>query len=123
VSSPPPPYNFAVIPTIASRHPLWEEQLDEERALSLLSRGMLLDEGREALATTPMDAEPERIVKMPEDSFVPFALAVAATILAFGLLLKLHGLEGIGALAVAAALLWWLWPRRALLERAEPAHG
>ena len=27
--SPPPQYNFVVIPTIASRHPLWEEQLGE----------------------------------------------------------------------------------------------
>jgi heme/copper-type cytochrome/quinol oxidase subunit 1 len=24
VPSPPPPYNFAVVPTVASRHPLWE---------------------------------------------------------------------------------------------------
>ena len=29
VPSPPPPYNFAVIPTVASRHPLWEDRLDE----------------------------------------------------------------------------------------------
>ena len=29
VSSPPPPYNFAVIPVIASRHPLWEDRLNE----------------------------------------------------------------------------------------------
>ena len=25
--SPPPPYNFAVIPIVASRHPLWEDRL------------------------------------------------------------------------------------------------
>ncbi len=25
--SPPPPYNFAVVPTVASRHPLWEDAL------------------------------------------------------------------------------------------------
>ncbi|MBV9758225.1 MAG: cbb3-type cytochrome c oxidase subunit I, partial [Alphaproteobacteria bacterium] len=27
--SPPPPYNFAVIPSVASRHPLWEKRLQE----------------------------------------------------------------------------------------------
>jgi hypothetical protein len=27
-TSPPPPYNFAVIPTVASRHPLWEDRLE-----------------------------------------------------------------------------------------------
>ena len=29
-SSPPPPYNFAVIPIVASRHPLWEDRLGSE---------------------------------------------------------------------------------------------
>ena len=28
-SSPPPPYNFAVIPIVASRYPLWEDGMDE----------------------------------------------------------------------------------------------
>ena len=27
--SPPPPYNFRVIPHVASRHPLWEDRLKE----------------------------------------------------------------------------------------------
>ena len=32
-SSPPPPYNFTVIPVVASRHPLWEDRLEQrERA-------------------------------------------------------------------------------------------
>ena len=30
VSSPPPAYNFATIPTIASRHPLWEGRIEGE---------------------------------------------------------------------------------------------
>jgi cytochrome c oxidase subunit 1/cytochrome c oxidase subunit I+III len=29
VSSPPPPYNFTVIPVVATRHPLWEDRLDQ----------------------------------------------------------------------------------------------
>lgn len=28
--SPPPPYNFAVIPTVATHHPLWEDRLGGE---------------------------------------------------------------------------------------------
>ena len=32
--SPPPPYNFAVVPTVASRHPLWEDRLQESEALN-----------------------------------------------------------------------------------------
>ena len=34
VPSPPPPYNFAVLPTVASRHPLWEQQLGDSHGTS-----------------------------------------------------------------------------------------
>ncbi len=50
--SPPPPYNFAVIPTVASRHPLWENRLDEEEARSSIDRGMLLAAGKETIGTS-----------------------------------------------------------------------
>ena len=56
IPSPPPEYNFAVIPTVASRHPLWEEALNETAGRSQLTRGYLLDHGRETIATTPLDA-------------------------------------------------------------------
>jgi cytochrome c oxidase subunit I len=122
VTSPPAPYNFAVIPTIASRHPLWEDALDESRGRSSITRGMTLDHAKETVTTTPMDAEPDRIVEMPEDSWAPFLLAVALGVLFVALLLKLWPAIAIGALLVFGALLLWLWPRRRLLER-EPAHG
>ena len=123
MSSPPPPYNFAVIPTVASRHPLWEERLNEADARSSLGRGMLLQAGKETIGTSALDAEPDMILEMPEDTFAP---------------LLPHGRPGAGVRRPAAqdsggwwasvrrrcalALLAWLWPRRELRER-EPAHG
>src|ERR1700759_2337016 len=65
VPSPPPPYNFAVIPTVVSRHPLWESRLDESPARSTLDRGMLLDSGKETIATSALDAVPDMILEMP----------------------------------------------------------
>ena len=121
-TSPPPPYNFAVIPTVASRHPLWEDALDEEEARTTLDRGMTLDKGKEALETTLMDAEPERILRMPEDSYAPLLLAIALGVLFTGMLLQLWWLAGAGGLGCLLALIAWLWPRRDLLER-EAAHG
>ena len=56
VPSPPPPYNFAVIPIITSRHPLWEDRPDEGKGRSSLEEGYLLTEGRETLGTSPIDA-------------------------------------------------------------------
>ena len=64
--SPPPPFNFVVIPTVASRSPLWEDRLRESELRSSIDRGPVLDDGKEVLATTPLDAQPDAILKMPE---------------------------------------------------------
>jgi heme/copper-type cytochrome/quinol oxidase subunit 1 len=120
VPSPPPPYNFAVIPTVASRHPLWERRLGEEGVRSSIDRGMLLEEGRETIATTALDAEPDMVMEMPEDSFAPFLLALGTAVVFVGLLLKLWSLAGVGGVITLLVLLAWLWPRRDLRER-EPA--
>ncbi|MBV9841804.1 MAG: cytochrome c oxidase subunit I [Sphingomonadaceae bacterium] len=130
IPSPPPPYNFAVIPTLASRHPLWEDRLDESEARSSLDRGMTLDEGKETIITTAMDAEPDRIVEMPEDSYAPLLLTIGLAVLFAGLLVKLWLVAGLGGVGCLAALLLWLWPRQEMRERSpeprkigEPAHG
>jgi heme/copper-type cytochrome/quinol oxidase subunit 1 len=120
IPSPPPPYNFAVIPTVASRHPLWEERLGHQGPRSSIDRGMLLDQGKETIATTALDAEPDMIAEMPEDSSAPFLLAVSTTIIFVGLLLKNWEVVLVGGIGTLLSLLLWLWPRRELRER-EPA--
>jgi heme/copper-type cytochrome/quinol oxidase subunit 1 len=124
IPSPPAPYNFAVIPTIASRHPLWEEALCLDGPRSAIDRGMVLDEGKETVTSTLLDAVPDRIVEMPEDTAAPAWLALAMAILFVGLLTKLWPVAACGGIGCGAALLGWLWPRRQLLERApEAGHG
>ena len=44
--SPPPPYNFPVVPSIASRHPLWESRLGDGRRRSELRVGVGLGSGQ-----------------------------------------------------------------------------
>ncbi len=119
--SPPPPYNFAVIPAVATRHPLWEAELKEELRSSL-DRGLLLDKAKEALGTTPLDALPDMILRMPEDTTAPFVLTLGLGVLFTGMILKLWLLMLAGAIVLSAALVVWLWPRRELRER-EPARG
>ncbi len=122
-SSPPPPYNFAVIPVVASRHPLWEDRMDRAGDKSIIGAGLVLEHGREALGTTPLDAEPNIILKMPGDTLVPLCLALAMTVLTVGLILVNWFVVAIGALLVAAAILAWLWPQGALGETAEARDG
>jgi heme/copper-type cytochrome/quinol oxidase subunit 1 len=115
VSSPPPPYNFAVIPYVGSRHPLWEGRLAEGGG-TVLDRGPTLDDGRETLGTTPLDAKPEQVLRMPEDSLVPFCLAVALLVLFYGLLAGVWWLAGAGAVLTFFATVSWLWPTPAATE-------
>ena len=124
VPSPPPAYNFAVIPTVASRHPLWESRLEEGGTVSSLDRGLLLDQGKETIATSALDAQPDMILEMPEDSYAPVVLTAGLSVLFVGLLLRNWIAVGVGAVIVAGGILAWLWPSRELREREpEVAHG
>ncbi len=118
--SPPPPYNFAVIPQVASRHPLWEGRLASASGRSDLRTGMALQDGKEALATTAVEAFPDAILKMPEDSPAPFIVTLALSVFFAGLLSQIWWIAGAGALATFAGALVWLWPEQALQQRAEP---
>jgi cytochrome c oxidase subunit I len=122
VPSPPPPYNFGVIPTVASRHPLWEDRIGSEGTESCLDRGLLLDQGKETMGTSALDAEPDMVLEMPEDSVAPLLLTIGLAVTFTGLLIKTWPVAGIGAAIAALAILAWVWPRRELRER-EPAHG
>jgi cytochrome c oxidase subunit 1/cytochrome c oxidase subunit I+III len=113
-TSPPPVYNFATIPQVASRHPLWEERLKETDERSIIGDGapdgMVLDRGKETIGVTPIDAEPNVVLKMPGDSVLPFLLAVGMTVLFAGLLAKSIPAVGVGAVAEFVILAVWLTP-------------
>ena len=85
---------------------------------SELRVGLALDRGKEALATTALDAVPDAILKMPDDSPAPFIVTLAMSVGFAGLLLQAWWLAGAGAIAVLAGLLVWLWPERELEQRA-----
>jgi cytochrome c oxidase subunit I+III len=111
--SPPPAYNFARLPVIGSRHPLWEDRLGEGTSKSILYRGPILAEGRETFATTPLDAEPAAVMRMPEDSYAPFVLALSVGVIAYGLLFSVMWLAALGVIGTAASAIAWLWPDEA----------
>jgi cytochrome c oxidase subunit I+III len=116
VPSPPPPYNFAVVPFVDSRHPLWEDRI-EPRAHSRLHEGFLLDHGREALGTGLLDARPDVILRMPGDSYMPFLLGLFSALLFVAMLLHAWAATGLMVAACGISVLVWLWPRRLLIQR------
>jgi cytochrome c oxidase subunit I len=114
MSSPPPPYNFAVIPTVRSRHPLWEERLagEEHTGRSDVYVGPALEDGRETFGTSPLDGDPFAVLRMPEDSIWPFLLAVALLVLSYGLLASIWWLAIAGVVFLLITIVGWLWPTR-----------
>ena len=106
-TSPPPPYNFAVIPTISSPYPMWDAR-DREADIYRAQRGeYVLDEGHQTPASTVVDAEPDQVLDMPSDSPWPITLA-AFLALVFVFLLTGHWTTAlVFAGAVAAVLAAW----------------
>jgi cytochrome c oxidase subunit 1/cytochrome c oxidase subunit I+III len=107
---------------VASRHPLWEDRLgDPDRnEKSIIHSGLALEQGKETLATTPLDAEPDLIVKMPDDTPVPLFLALSMTVVTIGLALVAWWVVIVGIICVAGSIFAWLWPEVKLGETAVP---
>jgi len=77
---------------------------------------LVLDIGRETIGTTVLDAEPDVILKMPGDSYLPLLVAVAMTAVFTCMLLHWWWGGGIAVVATFIASVAWLWPRRALAQ-------
>ncbi|MGH7866672.1 MAG: cbb3-type cytochrome c oxidase subunit I, partial [Candidatus Dormibacteraceae bacterium] len=122
-TSPPPVYNFSVIPVVASRYPLWEDRLQEKKDRSSIGRGLLLDRGRETIGTTVLDAEPNVILEMPGDTYLPFLLTLGMTGFFITVLAHSWWGAGISALAMLFITVAWLWPRPNLGQVAGEVNG
>ena len=86
-SSPPPAYNYAVIPKVSSPYPMWDPGDRDEDVANLAGGRMVLEQGHETPASTAVDAEWDEILDMPSSSPWPLVLAVAISgIFAFVLL-------------------------------------
>jgi cytochrome c oxidase subunit I+III len=108
-TSPPPPYNFTVIPAISSPYPMWDErdrQVDRER----VERGeLVLASGHQTPASAVVDGELDEVLDMPSDSPWPItlagALALVTVFLLTGHLATALVFAGAGAVVLGA----WHW--------------
>jgi len=107
VDSPPPAYAFERLPTVRSRHPLWDEH--DEYADPAGER--ILAEGRLTLATSWRDARPVAVAKMPEDTLMPLLLSLALTAVFTALLLKALWMAALFVMLGLLVTAGWLWPR------------
>ncbi|HET7127657.1 MAG TPA: cbb3-type cytochrome c oxidase subunit I [Gaiellaceae bacterium] len=94
IPSPPPTYNFAVIPTVTSAYPNWDDR----------GGTLVLDQGHQTPASTVNDAELSEVLEMPAESAWPIVVALAVTV-AFALLLTSHWIAAGGFLGLAGLAL------------------
>jgi cytochrome c oxidase subunit 1/cytochrome c oxidase subunit I+III len=112
-TSPPPEYNFAAMPVVTGRHPLWDDPPaaietvgdgPETRALGVrgaIEKQMPVSEG--------LDARPQDVLGIPSPTYLPFLAAVGVGLLFVGLLVQAAVVGVVGVLIGAAAIVHWLW--------------
>jgi cytochrome c oxidase subunit I+III len=120
------PFSFRSLMPITTRYPAWEQpnlKTDGEAG-----RGYLPDAPtgeRESMVTTPIDARPVQIIRLPKPGWTAF-LASAASAAAMGAATIGYTTVGLVAGSAAAAVfLYWLWSldRGAPREHADAGRG
>ncbi len=87
-TSPPPAYNYAVIPRVTSPYAMWDRD-DRDADIRDLARGeRVLEQGHETPASTVVDADWDEILEMPSSSPWPLALALSLAVVFVFLLLR-----------------------------------
>ncbi|HET9954223.1 MAG TPA: cytochrome c oxidase subunit I [Polyangiaceae bacterium] len=102
-SSPPEPFSFGALPSVAGRQPLWEAERPEVSGLETKERAVLV--------TDALDARPDHRYLLPGPSNTPFLAAVATAVMFIGLIFTPWAVP-VGALLLGAVLTSWFWPRR-----------
>jgi cytochrome c oxidase subunit I+III len=106
-TSPPPHYNYAVIPRVTSPYPMWDKADREEDERKLERGELVLDEGHETPASTVLDARLDEILEMPSESWWPIMTA-GALALVFVMLVTEHWIAA-GAFCGVLLLVLFGW--------------
>ncbi len=105
-------YGFRSIMPVETRYPVWDRPTlpDEIEA----GQGFLPDAPvgrREALVTTPIDAIPEYIIRLPGPGATPFVAALATALSLAAGTIGLMIPAAVGGVIALVAVLAWLWSR------------
>lgn len=103
-TSPPPSYNFAMIPVVSGPQPLWQN-----RDALPVADGLRTDR-RELVVTTLAEAEPQAREASPQHSIWPLWAAIATTIMLIWSIFSPWAVVW-GAIPVAITLIGWFWPK------------
>jgi cytochrome c oxidase subunit 1/cytochrome c oxidase subunit I+III len=108
-SSPPPEYNYAVIPVVHSAYPNWDDDDREEDRQALAAGERTLEQGHQTPVTSPVEGDWIETAQMPHSSPWPVLVALAVTLLAVTLLIGQFIAAGASLGLVLLTLFAWHW--------------
>ena len=107
---PPAQYNFVSIPTVSSRHPLWDEpQLAQQIASGREGLANADSSLRETYGTTAISAQRDRVLHLPGNSWWPLYTAIALAVVCISLLSRWYPLALLAVVLTIVLLLRWSW--------------
>jgi heme/copper-type cytochrome/quinol oxidase subunit 1 len=112
-TSPPPEYNFAAIPLVAGRHPLWQQDPlpaaasgNDEATRALGIEGA---RRRENPVTGGLEGRPEETAAIPHETYLPLVLALGLAAFFTGLLIDAVVVSVMAIGLALVGLIWWAW--------------
>jgi cytochrome c oxidase subunit I+III len=107
---PPRSYNFASLPNLATRHPLWDRP-DLPQTIAAGRHGLpQAGHGRrETFGSDPVSGRPREVIHLPGNSWLPLIAGALLAALCIALLVKDYAVALVLALAAAVVLLRWSW--------------
>ncbi len=126
VDKPQSTYNFASLPTLNSRHPLWDDP-NLPDTIAEGKHGLATgDHGRrEIFGCDPITGRTREIIHLPTNSWWPLLAASALAVVCVSLLVHAYPTALVATLVALVFLLRWSWengahPKAAPLEGTEP---
>jgi len=105
--SPPPHYNFAVIPTVSSAYPNWDEDDRRTDARKLELGEMTFESDHETPTSTVRDGVFDEVVDMPSESPWPILVALFAALLLVMVLISHYAVAGFCLIPLLLCVAAW----------------
>jgi cytochrome c oxidase subunit I+III len=121
--TPTPVYNFASLPEVGSRDPVWDQpDLPSEMAEGQHYLAIPRNGWQETLAVDAVTGRPDYFIILPGPSWTPFLGGVTMGLFFLGMLLQAYPLALFGLLLALVVFLWWAW-QNGLAEDPEPLRA
>nr|WP_297353160.1 cytochrome c oxidase subunit I [uncultured Caldimonas sp.] len=107
---PPTAYNFASIPSVTSRHPMWDvPDLPRSIAEAWHALPHARHGRRETMGTDPVTGAPREVIHLPGNSFLPLYAGLVLAVVCISLLVKAYLVAAVASVMAIVILLRWSW--------------